>query len=53
MYEFLNPYGRYNDPEIVTWNGIITTYGVIKYLAAEDKVLWATEDEVKLYNERR
>lgn len=53
MYEFLSPHGRYNDASIITWNGIITTYGVIKYLAVEDKILPATEDEVKRYNERR
>jgi len=53
MYEFLSPHGRYNDSSVITWNGIITTYGVIKHLAKVTEVKFATLEEIKLYNARR
>lgn len=44
---------QFNDASIITWNGVITMYGVIKHLAKVTEVKFATLDEIKRYNERR
>lgn len=44
---------QFNDASIVTWNGIITMYSIIKHIAVNDRILPATEDEIKRYKERR
>lgn len=44
---------QFNDASIVTWNGIITMYSIIRYFAVNDRILPATEEETKRYKERR
>lgn len=43
---------RVSNTNIVVWNGIITSFGVIKpFISNSDRIRLANEEEIKRYNQ--